>query len=566
MAKYRFKLGAFILLSLLGGAVTLAIIFGTAQLISHFQQGADPAASLNIVPNVPVDFQNNVVWLPDDADTGRKMEPLTRQLIEENYRRAWLQWHLSHIKGAPLGLETYFVEPAQTAVANNILHHQQQNSQVRQTDTDHHLQLHFYSADGSIVAFTDRHMTLAHHITQPDGTVSYAGESIQDYQVIMMLEDGYWRVHHWLAQPPTDIPPPPLPNSPTNPITVCGPQLCQQDTPFSVAGINYYAQEHNWDAFWLSYDPAIIEADLTRIRQLDLNTVRIFVQFETFGGADVDPDMLVHLTHFLDTATAKELKVIVTLFDFRTDYQLLLWPSADRHLQTILTEFASHEAILAWDIKNEPDLDYAEQGKERVDAWLAHTLTQARRYAPHHLLTIGWAEASNAPTLAEQVDFVSFHYYAPASELGQEIEALETAVSPRPILLTEFGLPTWNSYFFPNGHTEAEQARYYADILHTSREHTIAGTLAWTLYDYPQVPTEVGGRWPWQKEPQKHLGIIDNHGQAKPAAALLNPQANLSQAPNPPSWYRWFKPFWLTVYTTLLTGGYIAFRWHKKNK
>jgi hypothetical protein len=141
---------------------------------------------------------------------------------------------------------------------------------------------------------------------------------------------------------------------------------------------------------------------------------------------------------------------------------------------------------------------------------------------------------------------VQFHFYAPVAELATGYVALRHAAPDKPLLLGEFGLPTWNTVF-PNGHTEAEQATYYAALL-SRLQHLdpSTGHLAWTLYDFTNVPATVAGRWPWQTGPQAYLGIIRADGSEKPAAALLAPGAKLTIAPLL-IWARLLKPFWLLV-------------------
>jgi hypothetical protein len=156
--------------------------------------------------------------------------------------------------------------------------------------------------------------------------------------------------------------------------------------------------------------------------------------------------------------------------------------------------------------------------------------------------------------LADVVDFVSFHYYGPAPELADKVGQLRTAVPDKPILLTEFGLPTWNSPFFPHGHTKQEQATYYADIRRTLAQTDSAGYLAWTLYDFPSVPAAAVGLMPWRTGPQRYLGLIDRDGELKPAAFLLAEDADL-EVGRPFFLARFLKPFWLMLLTTVTLSG-----------
>ena len=328
------------------------------------------------------------------------------------------------------------------------------------------------------------------------------------------------------------------------------------DGPFEIHGVNYYPSDTPWDLFWSSYEPETIDRDLAIVRGLGLNSVRIFIPFWQFGGPNVDEAYLDKLDDFLARASANEIKVVVTLFDFRVDYRLLSWSSGDRHLEALIPRYRNNSAILAWDLKNEPDRDYG-AGKDLVDAWLVHVGRVVRELDPNHLLTIGWSSPEAAVSLTDSVDLVSFHYYALAEDLADSFDLIRLAAPSKPILLGEFGLPTWNSPFFPNGHTEREQATYFADVLTAMRGTDSSGYLAWTLFDFSDVPASVAGRFPWQIGPQKHLGVLRVDGTPKASAALLAPGANLD-VPRESPLARFFKPFWV-FFAAIVCGFAILF-------
>jgi hypothetical protein len=179
-------------------ALTVALVRGSVALVAYFQQAAEPVSPLNLVPDVPAGAQFDLTWAPDAADTGRAMEPFTRRQIESAYLRAWLQLNLSLVRQEPYGLRTYFVGPARAAVTENVTTLAAAGWLVEQSNSGHRLALHFYSADGSIVAFTDHNAVITRQISDADGNVIYAGAAPEVYDVVMFLEDGNWRVRHWL--------------------------------------------------------------------------------------------------------------------------------------------------------------------------------------------------------------------------------------------------------------------------------------------------------------------------------------------------------------------------------
>ena len=178
--------------------IALAGLRGLFGLVGYFREAAEPVSPLNLVPDVPAETLFDLEWRPDDFDTGRVMEPFTRRQIESAYIRAWLQLNLSYARQEPYGLKTYFVGPALESVASNVTDLAADGWQIEQSNSGHQLQLHFYSADGSIVAFTDHNVVLTQIIADAEDTVVFDGMATGAYDVVMFLEDGNWRVRHWL--------------------------------------------------------------------------------------------------------------------------------------------------------------------------------------------------------------------------------------------------------------------------------------------------------------------------------------------------------------------------------
>lgn len=573
MVKARVKLAiAFLLLSL-STLAALGAAAGVARLLAYFNRGADPATIFLAVPAAPVDLQDRVTWLPDlpSAAAGRALEPYLRERIASAYLYGWAQLGISYELQRAYGLKTYFSPPALAAATLAVTSTAAAGWQVYQSNLHHTLELAFYSDDGSLVAFTDRNAHLVQQIMNRDGSLVDVRETTNIYDVVMRLDDGAWRIRDLVRR--GDGPPltaaaipggaPPVPAPPTaNFVRVQGHQLTVAGQPFAVAGINYYPQAAPWTQFWPEYKAGQIVTDLDLIRQLRLNTVRIFISYADFGADQVQPAEIAKLTHFLDQAEARRLKVIVTLFDHHTAHHVSTWAADDRHLAGLIPPFAHHPAILAWDIKNEPNRDYAANTQALVDAWLRHVARTVRRYDPNHLITIGWSQPEAATALIDIVDFVSFHYFEELADYSQRLEKLLAAADGKPVLLQEFVMSTWNS-FWPHGHTEAEQARYYADLLRQHRNYATAGYMVWTLHDFDTVPL-AEFRMPWQRATQAHMGLRRRDGGWKPAAAVIAPGASLNLPPLPP-WYRWMKPFWLMVMALgvlgLVMSGVIVWRW-----
>jgi hypothetical protein len=535
----------------------LALIAGLGRLLAYFSTGADPAGIFQLVPTVPVDLPDRVVWLDDlpSAAEGSVMAPYTRDQIAGAYLHAWTQLNISYELNKPYGLKTYFSAPALDAASSAITSTVAAGWQIRQNNLHHALALAFFSDDGAVVAFTDQNAHVVQQILGDEGELVEVIESTNRYDVVMRLEDGNWRIRDMVrrgdGQP---LIPPPAPAADAGFARVRGDQLIVDGAVWEIAGINYYPKAAPWTKFWPEYVATTTLTDLDLIKGLGLNTIRIFVSYADFGADQVPQTAIDKLRHFLDQAALRDLKVIVTIFDHHTDHAVRNWAADDRHLAGLIPPFADHPAILAWDIKNEPNRDYEFNTQPLVDAWLRHVARTVRGYDPNHLITIGWSQPEAAAHLTDVVDFISFHYFEDLVDYAPRLQALLDAAGGKPVLLQEFVLPTWNS-FWPHGHSEAEQAIYYATLLRAHRRFPTAGFMVWTLHDFESVPLAEFSL-PWQRATQARMGLLRLDGSAKPAAAVIAAKGAVELTPLPP-WQRWVKPFWLMLYG-LAGGGLFA--------
>lgn len=547
----------------------------------RMQSGADPATTLNLIPVVPADLEERLTWLPDQPQSAqqRQMEPNTRELITGAYLRAWAQWGISLELGQPYGLTTYYSGPALAGVTRNVTETVAAGWTIRQSNLHHELELHYYADDGSIVSFTDFNIQLVQQYLPLDDSANISLDSTvlqsdHRYDVVMLLEDGNWRIYQWRrlgnATPaidglwqPSSYEERIAGRSAATVATIDQGNLTVDGQPFVVAGINYYPQASPWTDFWPTYDPVQTSSDLALIRELGLNTVRIFLSYSDLGGTVVTAQRRAQLADFLSRAQTADLKVIVTLFDHHTDHHPATWAADARHLATLIPEFADHPAILAWDIKNEPDRDYDYNTQPLVDAWLRYVAHHVRWHDPNHLITIGWSTPEAATALSDIVDFVAYHYFDEPAAYPARVATLQQMVGAKPLLLEEFTFSTWNAPFFP-GNSELEQQNYYAAMLNAHDQLQTLGYLVWTLYDFDQVPL-AEFRYPWQRAAQANMGLFRRDGIAKPAAALVHPQATRNLTPLP-NWYFLTKPFWIAITAlTLLFFLLLSWRWQRRS-
>jgi hypothetical protein len=514
--KVIFFLGIIVILAVVTGGVGKVLVF--------LSKGGNRADLLNIPPELPSEYTPKIIWLKDDPDTGRPMESFNRNIIAKDYVRALYQRNLSLLTAKPDGIKEYYTLDARPKIFAQINLVASSETSIERAEINHNLKLHFYSADGQLVSFTDRFVESRERVKNKEGRLLASKVEYADFNTVMQLEDEYWRIKHLVRMPHNTIPDTLVADS-TNRKAFFLEKLK------SIKGINYYPRDTPWKDFWITYNSGTTQKDFRIIKQLGFNTIRIFVNFEQFGKGNVVPEMIQRLENVLNTATANNLSVIVTLFDFNSNYSLLNFPATDRQLETLLTTFSKHPALLAWDLKNEADLDFFYQNREEVKEWLKFIIKKAKKYDSIHPITVGWAYPENADYLADEFDFVSFHYYKEATKLGEAIDSLRKKVNNKPLVLSEFGLSSYRSKVFPYNQTETQQAEYLRDIQEVLKQKGNIPSIYWTLYDFTSVSSDIAGWRPWQRNNQKYFGIISADGSLKKIGNfIIHPEQKIKKS------------------------------------
>ena len=252
--------------------------------------------------------------------------------------------------------------------------------------------------------------------------------------------------------------------------------------PFPVRGVNYYPARYPWRRFLTEANLNEIKMELDLLSGTGFNTLRLFLWNEALflcpaSGAG---EAFLRLDAIIQETAARDFRLIMTLNDL-PDASLYI----DRdHTQTrfIIERYRDEAAIMAWDLRNEGDIDYGSQNwfaarftRLQVLDWLAATSTFVRELDDRHLITAGWLHDSQSTIPA--VDFVSFHHWGAAAALSRRILALRD-YTDKPILLEEFGYSTYTM-------TPEEQAANTRQVIETAESQHLAGWLVWAAFDFP---------------------------------------------------------------------------------
>jgi hypothetical protein len=242
------------------------------------------------------------------------------------------------------------------------------------------------------------------------------------------------------------------------------------------------------------------------------------------------------------------MTAIITLFDFYKDNSPMAYAPADyaasiEHVDAVMNALIDdRQTILAVDVKNEADRDYATHRPDVVKSWLRRMIQRVRERDATYLVTLGFHAATGgyfdpgvAAEFADDTDLVSLHYFLSEGGFEAAVKQLRDRVGIKPILLEEFGLHTLARPDKPCGnppqtgcddpHTERDQAAYYNALQSLSASLDLAGIMFWTLRDFSYILKDT-------QQSHHCQGVLRNGGVAicevvgadyseKPAAWLL---------------------------------------------
>ena len=476
------------------------ILFGISSAWTYLNTGADRTSMLHLHEDISATYLPKVQW-EIAMNEGRPMEEQTLGEIERDYLSAWQVRNAAYANNVPYGIADYYTDSMRTELFKITDLNLKNKITLQTTTIEHHPKLEFYSTDGKLVVLTDKNVLAYEEVYQNENLITKR-KLLSDYKVMLLLEDGFWRVRQLVE---TALP--------EETLEVASQVKNLDDYHFK--GINYYPQDTPWDMFGSQFNDSIIEHDFKLMAKMGVNSLRIFIPYESFGKEYVDQKKIEKVKRTLDIAEKTGLDIMPTLFDFYGNYSIHDWTMTNRHVEQVVEALKDHNAIIAWDVKNEPDLDFESRGKERVLAWLEQTVDRIRKIDTKHAITIGWSSPEAAVNLTDKLDLVSFHYYRGAPEFESAFNILKSKVTDKPLLLQEYGYSSYDGIW--NGFSGSdEKEKDYMGTIQKVVEKENLSHMIWTLYDFRNIPTSVVGRLPWRKVRQRHFGLLDDKGEKKP--------------------------------------------------
>jgi hypothetical protein len=282
----------------------------------------------------------------------------------------------------------------------------------------------------------------------------------------------------------------------------------------SAKTINYYPSNAGWSAMWTNFDPAKIEADLTKAKALGADNVRVIVFPTAFGYPAPKADYAAKLAKFISIADGEGLTVKLTLFDWWAGYTDTAGSAA--WAKAVLAPYANDPRVLSVEVQNEFD-----PTDSRAVTWVKKIIPALRAAVPTIPLTLSVSGTTGSNGLAQirtalaatPVDYLDYHFYGNSERALAEIRKAQTAAGSYPIVIGETGLSTASG-------NEGDQAAYLARVFAAAKAAGVGSVAPWTLSDFSTgaIPANSAvSRIPAQYK----FGLYRADGSAKPAASVV---------------------------------------------
>ncbi|MEW5960934.1 MAG: beta-galactosidase [Chloroflexota bacterium] len=335
-----------------------------------------------------------------------------------------------------------------------------------------------------------------------------------------------------------------------HPVTLNGNYFSANGKRFMPIGAHWVPAKTGleWPYRW---DPADIEADFAKMKDLGFNTVRLdlfWAWFEPRPGS-YHPAAFRQFDFFIELGRRYQIYLHPTLFiggEVGEAYWDVPWrqgrhPHHDAALLRLQTDHAAEfarrcrgeAAIIAWDLTDEPPFwIVADQTTDDMAVnWTRLIAGALRRYDPEHLLCVGTAveDLAGGPfrpdNIVAEVDFLSAHpypIYDPKlfpdpllSERATYCGAFQTALSAgagRPVMIHELGASS--AQYAPEKIAHYDRVSMYSALA--------AGANGFMPWCYTDAAPELFKQVPYRRAPHEtQFGLTTWDRQDRPAGEEL---------------------------------------------
>ena len=301
-------------------------------------------------------------------------------------------------------------------------------------------------------------------------------------------------------------------------------------------GANFWSRAGG-PLMWRGFDPELVRAELTVLREHGLTFTRSFFYWPDFMPEPdrVDEQAAAAYAQFLDLHTEVGLATVPTLFVGHMSGEN--WDPAWRNGRDLYRDvwmvarqawfagqmaerYAGHPAVAAWLLTNEMPLYGGPAPREVIESWARLVIAALRAGGATQPVSLGdgaWGREvsgrDNGFSLldeAELCDFLGPHCYPMGDDVARQHYAAAFNCELAggfglPVILEEFGLSSDFS-------SEENAAHYYRQALHNSLLAGATGWGAWNNTDFDGLEHQD----PYRHHPfELHFGLTDAAGVPK---------------------------------------------------
>ncbi|MBC7083389.1 MAG: beta-galactosidase [Bacillota bacterium] len=313
-----------------------------------------------------------------------------------------------------------------------------------------------------------------------------------------------------------------------------------------VCGVNYWPRESGVH-MWKEWNPESVDAEFRQMGALSLNACRVFLLWEDFqpGPETMSEEAMGKFDELVQIARRHRIGLIPTFFTghmsgenwdvpWRRDRDPYSDPGMLRAQVRLVREFArryrGEDAILFWDLANEPDVFVKPASVDAAWLWTHVLYREIKAHDPVHPVTLGihaWSLFTPGPfrvrDVAEVCDFLCMHPYPSYTDLCPEpLDSLRSSyfvpfackltegLGRKKVLLEEFGSTTQMA-------SEDVEARFFSAALYSALANEVTGALAWCFGDFKRQD-----RLPYDSTPyEAGFGITAVDGRVKKKGEVL---------------------------------------------
>lgn len=234
----------------------------------------------------------------------------------------------------------------------------------------------------------------------------------------------------------------------------------------NIRGANYVPSYGKTSVqYWRDFRPEIIDREMAYAERLNLNSVRVWLQYWNFRHHP--GEFLDHVAQFVQIASKHGVRPMFVIFDScfgispsgeSTEQWVSspgsdhlgkdFYPAGESYVRALMERFGKDPRVLMWDVMNEPESTWyvaTPGGKKVIYDFVRHFIRYIHSFSPIQPVTMG-ANGTHNEEVLRDVDVLSLHSYTTTPEqFRKDIDktSADAASVGKPFIVSECAAPGW---------------------------------------------------------------------------------------------------------------------------